>query len=297
MNRPFKGVLLASVIVLVLGLGLIISGVAAGATWLDVGSVIFSNKYSYTGDVFGVNRVAFKGNKLIGESNILKDIDASKVEKLTLYISAGDVKIKESSGQYFQIDNAENRGDCFVEYNDNELTITIHGKYMGKGAKSTFWIPDNLLIDVVDIYADAGKVEADNLAAIDLAVEVAAGQLKTKNISATNLDIEIDAGEFKSEGKITSERASIRVAAGDIEVNLIESHETKLDVDVGSLQVEFVGKASDYNIYADNDIGELVIDGRKQKLSAEYNSQNTSGNAIIEVECNVGKAVVDFEDQ
>jgi len=297
MNRPFKGILLASVIVLVLGLGLIISGVAAGATWLDVRSVIFSNKYSYTGNVFGVNRVSIKGNKLIDESNILKDIDASKVEKLTLYIAAGDVKIKESSGQHFQVDNKENSGDCFVEYNDNELTITFQGRYVGRGARSTFWIPENLLINVIEIYTDAGKVEADNLAAIDLVAEVDAGQLKTKNISATNLDIKIDAGEFKSEGKITSERASIRVAAGDIEVNMIESQETKLDVDVGSLQVEFVGKASDYNIDANNDIGELVIDGRKQKLSTEYKSQNTSGNAIIDVECNVGKAVIDFEDQ
>ena len=301
MNKGFRGILIAGAIALLAGFGLVVAGIVAGASWSDVGSVIFSGKYSIGpstnwGWKTGATEVE-SGDKLDEESNILKDIDARAIEKLTIEMSAGELKVKEGNSEYFQIVNQEKTGDCYISHDEEELTITVRGKYGNNtGAKTTVWLPKGFEADELMIHTDAGKVQTENLKATTLKLSVGAGQIRTEAISASDVNIEVDAGEFRGSGKITTERAELKVAAGGLRVDLLEAEDADVKVDVGHINVKFVGNQDDYNIDAECDVGEMRIGGQKYYLGKEYQSKNSNANKTIQVECNVGQAIVDFEN-
>lgn len=299
MNRGFRGILIASAIALAIGLGLVVAGVVAGASWYDVGDVIFSGKYSFgDGVVWGIgDSSSGKGNKMDSESQILKDIDAKSIEKLTIEMAAGKLDIKEGSSTYFQVSNDEKRGDCYIDHSGDELTVTIKGKHSNsRGARTTFWIPKGLSLADVDIHVDAGQIETDDLNATDLTISVGAGQVKAEGITATDLDITVDAGEFKNNGKIIAEEATLKVAAGNLKVDLLEAKYANVNVDIGHMDVEFTGKKADYNITTEVAVGEAKIDGDRYHMGKQYQSHDSSSDKTIEVECNVGQATIDFEN-
>ena len=299
MKRGFKGILIAGAIALLVGLGMIVAGIAAGASWSDVGNVIFSGKYS-----IGPNKgwgISYNkdvaGSKLDGESNILDEIDASSIKQLTISMAAGDLDIKEGSSQYFQVVNNESRGECYIEHDGDELEITIKGRHGNSvGAKATVWIPKGLEIDDLEIRTGAGKVETENLSADKLKLSVGAGQIVAKDINANDLDIEVDAGEFKGNGKIVADVADLKVAAGSLKVSLLESKSADVKVDIGHIGVKFAGAESDYNIDADCDIGEIRIGGKSYHMGKNHHSLNSNSDNTIEIECNIGQATIDFEN-
>lgn len=299
MKKGFKGILISGAIALLVGICLIVAGVAAGASWSDVGNVIFSGKYSFGPDwSWGVNgKEVIEGYKLKGESNVLKDIDAKSIEKLTISMAAGELNIKEVNSEYFQVVNKEGRGNCYIEHDGNELKVTIRGKHGNNfGAQTTFWIPKGLEVNELEIDTDVGKVQTESLRAQELTMSVGAGQIVTEAISATNLDIKVDAGEFKGNSKITAEQATLKVNAGNLKVDLLEAKDADVNVDVGHVNVKFVGSIKDYNMDAEVDIGEIRIDGASYHMGKQYQSQDSSKDKTIEVDCNVGQASIDFEN-
>lgn len=301
MNKGFRVILIAGATALLVGVLLIVAGIVSGAKWTDVRDVVFSGKYSFGstnkwGWGLSANDV-LDGDKLNGKSNVLKDIDAKSIEKLTISMAAGELNIQAGESEYFQVDNQENRGDCYIEHDGNELTVTIRGKHKNSvGARTTFWIPKGLKVDDLEISTDAGKVQSEALSATNIKLSVGAGQIKTEAIDATNLAVEVDAGEFKSNGKITTEEATLKVAAGNLKVDLLEAKNADAKVDVGHINIKFVGDESDYNIDADCDVGEVRINGGSYHMGKEYQSHDSTTGKTIEVECNVGQATIDFEN-
>ena len=298
MKKSFKVILLTSLVILFLGIGLIVSGIVSGATWTDVGSVIFSGKYS-----FGTGRITMlekrdediAGTKLEGESNILEDINAKEVERLVINMYSGELDIKEGESEYFQVNNKENRGKCFINQEGNEVEVTFAHKGNGKGAKGTFWIPKDLSLKEIEIRIDAGKIDAKVLKAASVEVELAAGQLLINDIVATDVEVTVDAGEFKSKGKIAAEKVDINVAAGNLKVDLLEANSSILKVDVGNIEAKLAGNIKDYRIEAECDLGRLVIDKEKVGFGHSYNKGESDAAKTVEIECNVGSAEIDFE--
>ena len=298
MNKGFRNVLIASAVVLLVGFGLIVAGVVAGASWRDVGDVILSDKYSFGNGVhWGVGYATeAKGNKLDSEENILKEVDAKSIEKLTINMEAGNLEIKEGKSAYFQMVNKKNRGDCYVDYNGNELTITIRGKNNNsRGARATFWIPKGLEIANIEVKVDAGRVTTEDINATDLTITVGAGQVKANAITAKNLSIEVDAGEFKNTGNIVADEANLRVAAGQLKVDMLEAKHVGASVDVGNMNIKFAGAEEDYDIDAECDLGELKIGDKSYHIGKEYQSRVSNTDKTIKVECSVGKATIGFE--
>jgi|GEM_PF-2503552 hypothetical protein len=299
MNKGFKGILISGAVALLVGIALVVAGIAAGASWSDVGSVFFSGKYSIGPDWnWGAGTTEIiDSDKLVGESHILKDIDANSIENLTIKMAAGRLDIKEGDSKYFQIVNRENRGDCYIKQDGNDLTIIIRGKRgSSMGAITTFWIPQGLEVANLAIHTDAGQVQTENLNAQELKMSVGAGQIRTEAINANKVDIEVDAGEFKGNGKITANQATLKVNAGNLKVDLLEAKNAAVNVDVGHIGIKFTGAQKDYNIDADVDVGEIKIGNEKYHLGKEYKSQNSSVDKTIEVDCSVGQATIDFEN-
>lgn len=297
MKKPFKGLLIASLVVLILGVGFIAVGMASGATWQDVGITIFSGKYSFgPGDWgIGVSEIDGEGEEISGESTVLKQVDVNKLSRLNIRMEAGELDIKEAKNGYFQINNKEKRGTCFVDYEENELTISFKSKGHGKGAKATLWIPQGVSLEDLEVNVGAGKVEVENLSGENVSVDVGAGQFVVEDVKATALTIDVDAGEFKNKRKITAGTARLHVNAGNLEVNLLDAKDANLDVDMGHIDVKFSGAAIDYDIDAEVSVGEINIDGDKFYLGKEYESKNSAASKSIDVECNVGQATLDFE--
>ena len=299
MKKGLKSILICGGIALVVGLGLIVAGIVAGASWFDVGDVIFSGKYSIGSNVtWGIGRSRdMESDKLEGEANVLKDIDAKDIKKLNIEMAAGRLDIKVGKSEYLQVNNDEKRGDCYVNHVGNELTITINGKHNNsRGARTTLWIPSGLTIADTNIRVDAGKVDVEEINATDLTIKVGAGQAITGTINATTLDVEVDAGEFKSKGKVTADVVELEVAAGSLNVDLLEARHADLNVDVGHIKVKFAGKESDYNIEAKCDLGTVKIGNSTHHLGKGHQSHNPSVNKTIEVDCNVGQATINFNN-
>lgn len=209
-------------------------------------------------------------------------------------INAADLKITE--GDEFSIEYSRQDNADFKTYVDEYGIWHINGSLFSKDIRlSNFisWIvnsnnqtvyitiPKNTNLADMDIRINAGNVEWDtiecdsckidvnagnieiNKIAVnnDFAVDCKAGNIEVKSCTAENLNMSVDVGNIEVEN-CSSSNIYMSVDAGNVDWSgdVVESIE--VDNDMGNVVVCLPGSTKNYNIYAESDMGSLILNDK-----------------------------------
>ena len=112
-----------------------------------------------------------------------------------------------------------------------------------------------------------------------------------------DLYLNSSAGSLEAEGKLAAGSCDIDVAAGNLEVELMEAEDSTLNCAAGRLKIKYTGKLNDYAADVSVNTGALDLGGESIEGFHEGTFGAESSDKTMDIENNAGNIRVDFENQ
>ena len=112
-----------------------------------------------------------------------------------------------------------------------------------------------------------------------------------------DLYLNSSAGSLEAEGKLAAGSCDIDVAAGNLEVELMEAEDSTLNCAAGRLKIKYTGKLNDYAADVSVNTGALDLGGESIEGFHEGTFGTVSSDKTMDIENNAGNIRIDFEDQ
>lgn len=228
-------------------------------------------------------RVRNQENKRKNQS--ISVVGSTGIRKLSLDIDGGKVEIKR--GSQFSISGDDAMYDYVEEdtwyIEEKEQEVELFGGLFQFGYLLNIWdngnncvitVPEDFQAEWILAEIGAGKIECDWLAATEgCELSVGAGKITVNSADVHNLNAECGAGKITLQGKVEGK--------------------SSIDCDVGKIELYLDGKAEEYQIRGEADVGKIEVDGKKLSDISLDNSSEKRGSLDLNVD--VGKIEVEFE--
>ena len=187
-------------------------------------------------------------------------IDASKVESLYVTAEAGEIRIQPSPDEKIWILGLDsNFYVADMDLDTKELTISRSDPSVGSEKVLLVQIPQDKVFKELYLNSSAGSLEA--------------------------------------EGKLAAGSCNMEVAAGNMEVALLEADDSTLNCEAGRLRIKYTGKLEDYTADVSVDSGALDLDGECVDGFHEGSFGAVSSDKTIDIDNSAGNVRVDFENK
>ena len=189
-------------------------------------------------------------------------IDASKVESLYVTAEAGEIRIQPSP--------------------DEKIWVS------GSGLDSSLYVADfDIDTGVLTVSRSDGLVDSSR----SLLIQIPQAKVFEE------LYLNSSAGSLEAEGKLAAGSCDIDVAAGNLEVELMEADDSTLNCDAGRLRIKYTGRPEDYTADVSVASGALDLGGESIDGFHEGTFGAVSSDKTMDIENNAGNIRIDFEDQ
>lgn len=240
--------------------------------------------------IFGIVQLIYQiGNAIFSEDELLSEPKVyefnNQFEELDLDINAAKLAIKV--------------GDFKVETNSEKVKVISDGKKLVVKDKSTNWfrisnknelfitvyIPEEILLDKVDIDTGAGKVEIDNLFTNKLDIELGAGEtIFNKVIVNKDFKLNTGAGSFTiKDGEINNFDCDLGV--GETNITGVLLGKSEIDCGVGELNINILDSADNYSFEVSKGVGSINYNG----ISVKDGSVLGNGSNHVSISGGVGE--------
>lgn len=164
---------------------------------------------------------------------------------------------------------------------------SVHSDY---SPEIVITIPAGVEFEQIKIYLAAGMLDADDLAANDVMLEVDAGSMKVFKLTATqSLKLTNGVGEIKVYD-MSAKNLNVDNGVGAISVTGAISGHNTVTCGIGEVKLSLTDRNSvDFNYSVDCGIGEVEIGGRSFTGNAENNSFDRSDADYFELDCGIGR--------
>ena len=198
----------------------------------------------------------------------------------TLKVTASEVSDKfncKVEGKKLKIEDEDYHTHFFHHIEDVKSQITI-------------FIPENINFDEVTIETGVNETNIEYLKTDKLNLEMGVGKYQIDSFSAKYAKIKAGAGEANI---ANSDVEELKLDGGIGRLSFTGKITKTADVEcgVGELDINLIGKVSDYQVKAETGLGNFKVDG--QKVSDKQTIG--SGDVTIKVEAGVGETVVNFK--
>lgn len=203
-------------------------------------------------------------------SRIKLDIGASKltiVQGETLTVEANGVSNRFTSKVNNNILRIEEHQNWFWNHHAGEITITV---------------PQNVVLEELDIDCGAGKISIDSITARKLDLEAGAGLLEINNSNFAITDIDGGAGEISITSSILR-NLDLDAGVGKVSIDGEIYGKSEIDCGVGEVNLN-LGDASYYQFNIQKGIGSIRVN------DTNYQSDTTlgSGENTLKIDGGIG---------
>lgn len=189
----------------------------------------------------------------------IKVLEADKVESLSVEVQAGEAEVRVVSDDEIRISGLHSFDH--VRYNEEDKELSVYREMQ------------------------------EHHTAEPLVIEI------PEDKKFSELDLHVEAGEIRTVGKVSAEDSSLSVEAGNLEAELLDSEDSELDCNVGNLKAVFAGKLEDYEVHAECDMGNVILNGEISAGWMEETAGTVGSQKTIEADCNVGNMEIAFENK
>lgn len=196
-----------------------------------------------------------------GKVEKIISLESNQISYLDIDLIAANIEIKQ--GEYFEAKTSNKNITC--QQKGQKIKIKEKKKNVfanGSSEKITITIPDDLILDAVDIDAGAGKVAIDKIQAKTGNFDLGAGQFTVKDIYILE-ELKIDSGA----GKVTISNGAIHnldleMGVGKADICCLLTGHSKIEAGIGELQLQLLEETNGYSFKVEKDIGSISYNGK-----------------------------------
>ena len=220
---------------------------------------------------------------------------SSGISRLQIRINAADLTIKEGSA--FSVESnlknltVEEKNGCLIL--KDLTTIKLNGSNTYQDAVLTIYVPAGTVFDSITLETGAGRVNAGELLAETVDIELGAGDAWIDTLVASkSADIEGGAGRITISGGALH-NLDLDMGVGQLNLTAALSGECQMELGVGESNITLLGSRADYALDIEKGIGEVRVDG---KLVSDFGSSG-NGTAGVEIHGGIGAIYVEFKER
>lgn len=226
---------------------------------------------------------------------------AAEVKNLKLDVNAAVVDFKEGTDdknivvKVYRIhekyyDNEVKGGTLVVEYD------TQHHYRTSNHAKIVIEIPKGMQFGTVELNIGATDAEIEGLSCKELTMYVGAGELTTTGFTVTEkMTVSLGAGSLDIGGGTYGD-VNLDCGVGDLSMAGTVNGDLVADCGIGEMEIELLGKKEqDYNYKISCGMGEVEVNGKSySNLSGSYQATNAGAVGTIDLDCGMGSIDVEI---
>ena len=158
------------------------------------------------------------------------------------------------------------------------------------------YVPKDANLKKIHIDMDAGTVDADELIANDVDVDMDAGSFVCQKVEASeSFKFKVSAGRINIEN-MKGVNGKFDCGAGQISASGIVTGQNKLDCGMGQISLKLQGAESDYDYKAQCGLGNIKIGGTSYSGVSSSNAKQTGLENFLDLDCGMGQISVQFNN-
>lgn len=285
MKKSTMKVIITAAVMIVAGIGLCIGGVlatggvdAAREEILKSG-IDLSHVYSFDAD----------SNLKLGTEEVTGMFGTEEVVGLDLEIGAAKVEFTNGS---FDGEITVQANDHFKIYEKNRV-LYVKSVNMAKDEKITIEIPQDIVLQKVEISGNSCEVKIPYIEAKEFDIEADAGLVEIDRLIADQAEFDIGAGEIVvNDGTLLG--CDVNVGMGSFEYYGSIKRRGDVECGMGNAELQLDGSEEDYNYAIECSAGNVTIGNDNYSGLAVEKVVNNNADAAIEIECSVGNVTIGF---
>lgn len=187
-------------------------------------------------------------------------------------------------------DNEVRNGTLIIEYDTENHYRT------NNYARVAVEIPEGMQFDTVELNVGATEAKIEGLSCQELTLYVGAGELTTTGFTVTEkMTVSLGAGTLDIGGGTYGD-VSLDCGIGELSMAGTVNGNLTADCGVGEMEIELFEKSeSDYNYMISCGLGEVEVNGRSySNISGSYEAVNAGAVGTIELDCGMGSIEVEI---
>lgn len=170
--------------------------------------------------------------------------------------------------------------------NDNNIVIQEkkHSILSKDNNKVIITVPNNFLLDIVEIDITSGSIKIDKLETKRLNLDLGSGTTKINNLLVTD-KTKIDCGSGKfllNNGNLSN--LNLDTGLGDTILNTKIIGNSNIETDIGKLELNLIGSINDYELTIDKGVGSIKLNNESLKDKSVVGT----GNNYLLIEGGIG---------
>lgn len=252
-------------------------------------------------DIWGTHHDSDHQSGYDGTAENTYTFAAAEIENLRLDVNAAVIDFKEGTDdenvvvKLYRIhesyyDNKVENGTLTVEYD------TKHHYRTNNHAKIIIEIPAGMQFDIVDLNIGAADAEIGGLSCKELTLYIGAGELTTTGFTVTEkMTVSLGAGALDIGGG-TYKDVSLDCGVGELYMAGTVNGNLVADCGIGEVELELLGKnEEDYNYKISCGLGEVEVNGKSySNLSGSYQATNDGAVGTVDLDCGMGSIDVEI---
>lgn len=219
----------------------------------------------------------FQSNQIenqIQYDSLMSSLDID-LKTANLEIKLGDKLLVSTTNKYVTI-----------YQNDNNIVIQEkkHSLLSKDNNKVIITVPDNFLLDIVEIDISSGSIKIDKLETKRLNLDLGSGTTKINNLLVTD-KTKIDCGSGKfllNNGNLSN--LNLDTGLGDTILNAKIIGNSNIETDIGKLELNLIGSINDYELTIDKGVGSIKLNNESLKDKSVVGT----GNNYLLIEGGIG---------
>lgn len=219
----------------------------------------------------------FQSNQIenqIQYDSLMSSLDID-LKTANLEIKLGDKLLVSTTNKYvttYQNNNnivIQEKKHSFLSRDNNKVIITV---------------PDNFLLDIVEIDITSGSIKIDKLETKRLNLDLGSGTTKINNLLVTD-KTKIDCGSGKfllNNGNLSN--LNLDTGLGDTILNTKIIGNSNIETDIGKLELNLIGSINDYELTIDKGVGSIKLNNESLKDKSVVGT----GNNYLLIEGGIG---------
>lgn len=200
------------------------------------------------------------------------DID---LKTANLEIKLGDKLLVSTTNKY--VTTYQNNNNIVIKEKKHSLLSKDNNKVI-------ITVPDNFLLDIVEIDITSGSIKIDKLETKRLNLDLGSGTTKINNLLVTD-KTKIDCGSGKfllNNGNLSN--LNLDTGLGDTILNTKIIGNSNIETDIGKLELNLIGSLNDYELTIDKGVGSIKLNNESLKDKSVVGT----GNNYLLIEGGIG---------
>ena len=200
------------------------------------------------------------------------DID---LKTANLEIKLGDKLLVSTTNKY--VTTYQNNNNIVIQEKKHSLLSKDNNKVI-------ITVPDNFLLDIVEIDITSGSIKIDKLETKRLNLDLGSGTTKINNLLVTD-KTKIDCGSGKfllNNGNLSN--LNLDAGLGDTILNTKIIGNSNIETDIGKLELNLIGSLNDYELTIDKGVGSIKLNNESLKDKSVVGT----GNNYLLIEGGIG---------